>query len=55
MSYPRDLDEMSADELQDELNRRAKLKDQGLCTYCERPLNALPPCRFLVRHSGQEL
>lgn len=50
MSYPKDLDEYSNKELQDELDRRAKYAKQGKCTYCRH----LYTCRFPGRHRGDE-
>jgi len=52
VSYPRDLDEMGIQELQDELSRRYQLFRSRKCTYCERPWNTMPTCRFPQRHQG---
>lgn len=51
MGYPKDLDEYDEEQLQGELARRARLKEKGVCTYCERPQNA-PSCRFPERHNA---
>lgn len=48
-----DLDEIPARKLLEELIRRRELKQKGLCTYCERPVNCLPACRFPERHAGK--
>lgn len=50
MTYPRSLDEYGDDELKAELERRAKLKKDGRCTYCERSTTS-SACRFPERHS----
>lgn len=50
MSYPRDLDEMSEDELRLEIIRRREARLAGQCDYCARPLDAEPACRFPGRH-----
>ena len=44
MSYPRDLDEIPEDELHDELARREKKRDAGLCDYCGQAPEA-PVCK----------
>ena len=49
MSYPKDLDEYTDDELKDELGRRKQLMLKGLCTYCNRP-GETPTCKFPDRH-----
>lgn len=49
MSYPRDLDEISQAELEQEITRRILLRIEGKCDYCERPVDA-DPCRFPERH-----
>lgn len=36
MGYPRDLDEYNHDELLDEISRRARAIESGVCPYCER-------------------
>lgn len=48
MSYPRDLDEYTEEELRAELRRREAFRALGLCDYCGRP--ALTTCRFPDRH-----
>lgn len=50
MGYPKDLDEYTWEELQNELNRRAVAYVRGLCDYCGHPGND-PPCKFLDRHA----
>ncbi len=37
MSYPRDLDDYSDDELINELARRCAERSKGNCDYCRRP------------------
>ena len=54
MSYPRDLDELRMSVLTGELDRRKTLQEHGLCTYCEKPINSKPSCRFIARHKGQD-
>jgi hypothetical protein len=53
MSYPMDLDEYTAEQLQGELDRRKKLEARGLCSYCERD-PASPSCKFPNRHKKPE-
>lgn len=49
MSYPRDLDEYTADELRAELERREQARRDGVCDYCGRdPRNTT--CRMKSRH-----
>ena len=50
MSYPRDLDELSEEELVAELSRRGRCRNSGLCDYCGRKLGIAPACRFPERH-----
>lgn len=50
MSFLLDLDEMSEERLQRELDRRKALRAKGLCDYCERPPSSTP-CRFPDRHN----
>lgn len=49
MSYPIDLDEYPEVKLREELQRRERLRAQGLCDYCEQP-HYLPTCKFPGRH-----
>lgn len=49
MSYPRDLDEFEEHELQGELERRQKLREQHKCDYCGKDTKK-PICRFPDRH-----
>lgn len=48
MSYPMELDEYPDNQLQHELDRRAKLRRLGCCGYCGRTSDAhhAAPCRF---------
>jgi hypothetical protein len=52
MSYPVDLDEYDEERLRGEIDRRRKLRAQGLCDYCERRQDATPACKFPHRHKG---
>jgi len=49
MGYSRDLDEYAEHRLLGEILRRAKLRKQGLCDYCERTPDT-KPCKFPGRH-----
>lgn len=49
MSYPKDLDEYSEEDLDAELKRRADLRLKGLCDYCGRHRD-MPTCRMPKRH-----
>jgi len=40
-----DLEEYSDRELEMELERRNKLRKEGFCSYCRRPLDSDLPCR----------
>lgn len=51
MTYPNLLEEIHLQKLWAELERRARLCQAGLCTYCERKPDT-KPCRFPERHSG---
>lgn len=50
MSYPKDLEDYSDDELKNELMRRDQARRNGLCDYCMRPY-MLRPCKYLGRHN----
>lgn len=50
MSFPRDLDEIGEDELQQELLRRFNARQQGVCDYCGRGPKT-PSCKYSGRHS----
>lgn len=50
MSYPKDLDEYTQEELKAELTRRQLQQSQGNCDYCGRKCGAFPPCKFHERH-----
>lgn len=52
MSYPRDLDEYAAAELNAELQRRVDARNAGLCDYCGQPAATSTPCRFPKRHES---
>ncbi len=49
MSYPRDLDEFTTEELQEQLVLRATRLKDGKCDYCGQP-GDMPFCRFQDRH-----
>jgi hypothetical protein len=49
MSYPCDIDEMTEKELEEELKRRARARERGLCDYCGRK-PTVPVCRMAERH-----
>jgi len=49
MTYFKDLDEYSSEQLQNELNRRSNLLQQGLCDYCGQK-GSDRACRFPSRH-----
>lgn len=49
MSYPKDLEDYSDDQLSDELARRNRCRVELRCDYCER-LQSSPPCRHADRH-----
>jgi len=50
MSYPRDLDEYTDQELSEELTARAARRYLGTCDYCSRFKDQGVPCRFPRRH-----
>lgn len=52
MSYPRDLDEYSEEELYRELTARRITRDAGMCDYCNRPFDS-PSCKEYDRHKGE--
>lgn len=49
MSHFRDIDEYTEAQLRAELERRASLRERGLCDYCGQAQSA-KPCRFPDRH-----
>lgn len=49
MSYYKDLDEYTEQELKDELERRRTLRDEGKCDYCQQYGNTIL-CKFPERH-----
>lgn len=51
MSYSKDLDEYTEDELLEELHRRKQLNAQGKCDYCGRPAECTVACKFPARHA----
>lgn len=53
MSFQKDIDEYTEKELNDELERRNQLRDQGKCDYCQQYGNT-PPCKFPERHKKAE-
>lgn len=50
MSYPKDLDEYTYDQLMAEIQRRDAMMRAGRCTYCGR-FTSETPCRFPERHT----
>lgn len=52
MIYPKDLDEYTESQLIEEVARRQGARLVGLCDYCGRSFNAVPPCKFPNRHKG---
>ena len=52
VSYPRDLDEFTEEELREKLARREECRARGVCDYCEKNGNA-PKCRFPRRHPSR--
>lgn len=52
MSYPRDLDDYSDDELHAEIGRRLVARAKGKCDYCGRSRN-LKACRYRERHKAR--
>lgn len=53
MSYSIGLDEYRESVLQEELERRAALREKGLCDYCERAIEVTSSCKFPERHKGK--
>lgn len=49
MSYQKDLDEMTTDELLEEIKRRNVSRVEGKCDYCNRSWDDTP-CKFPERH-----
>lgn len=49
MSYPKELDEYTDEELEKEIQRRAKLNNEGKCTYCNK-LGSSPFCKQYSQH-----
>lgn len=50
MSYPKDLDEYTDQELSRELTHRAERRYHGRCDYCHRLRDEGEPCKFPRRH-----
>lgn len=50
MSYPVDIDEIPDAQLYDEILRRRKSRENGLCPYCGRGMYSLP-CRLKDIHT----
>ena len=53
MSYPRGIDELTEQELRDELILREARQQLGLCDYCNRLVDTKPACKFPERHKGE--
>ncbi len=51
MSYPRDLDDYSDEELMQELNERQHRRHGRLCTYCAQRYDH-PSCKYPERHKA---
>ena len=49
MSFPKDLDEYTDDEIVAEFKRRLQCIRSSLCSYCNRPVGETP-CKFPDRH-----
>lgn len=54
MSYPKDLDEYSVEDLENEIKRRRILREQGICDYCGQTGDK-PHCRMFDRHQTAAL
>jgi hypothetical protein len=50
VSYHKELDEYTEQQLLDELERRRSLRDEGKCDYCQR-LGNTTDCKFPERHA----
>lgn len=50
VSYPKDIEDYSLEELEEEIERRVSLQHKDLCDYCERPAGSLPACKHPDRH-----
>lgn len=48
------LEDYSEEALEKELIRRKKCRDEGICDYCGRIINAIPSCRMFFRHKGRK-
>lgn len=54
MSYQKDLDEYTEEQLNNELKRRQDLRNEGKCDYCGQ-LGNTPNCKFPERHKYARL
>lgn len=54
MSYHKDLDEYTEQQLKNELERRRSLRDEGKCDYCQQ-LGNTTDCKFPERHAVAKL
>jgi hypothetical protein len=52
MGYSMDLEDYDERELNHELERRRKMREQGLCDYCARKPDT-SSCRFPDRHRAK--
>lgn len=55
MSYPESLDEIEIGRLEMEIRVRKHLFENRMCTYCHRPHESVPQCKFTDRHEGKSL
>lgn len=51
MSYPKDLEEYSDQELLREVERRFGCWEDKVCSYCHRRLHSDPPCKMNALHT----
>jgi hypothetical protein len=49
VSYPKDLEDYTDQQLLEEILRRAKLRADGVCDYCGSPATK-PTCAHVYRH-----
>lgn len=52
MSYPKDIEDYTTEELLVEVKRRLACKARGQCHYCLRPHDT-SPCKFPNVHKGE--
>jgi hypothetical protein len=50
MSYPKDLEEYTDEQLAEEQHRRQLCRRAGKCSYCNRPLRSEPACKMNELH-----